>query len=356
MLPLSLSSSPVKIIPNRWYCVLESQKLHQKPVAITRFGEKLLLFRQKNGNVACFLDRCPHRGIPLSLGRLCSNDEFECAYHGFRFQSDGICTQMPCEGAKDRISKKMKVDTFPTKEAHGLIWIWWGASVEALGIKNIPEVPWLPEIPEDNLVSIISSYEWPVSTFRAIESNFDVHHTAFTHGKGLLRWLRRISYMDCIKAQVTEDRIDVSGKMSEAYANNSKNKKNLEPIEFQIGFIVPCVSYLRIGNWEIVTLDTPIDSNNTWRCVLKFSGSSPVSPAKKLFEWLTHRIDYVTTQLWQDLPMVKNQTHPIPGLYKDCLVRADVGIAKYTALRRRLMQEAILQAENLPPLVRLHLS
>lgn len=358
MSPISLLSSPLTIIPNRWYCVLKSRKLRQKPVTIIRFGVKILLFRQRNDNVICFLDRCPHRGVPLSLGNLCKNDEFECPYHGFRFQSDGICTQMPCEGTEARISKKMKVDTFPTKEAHGLIRVWWGASAETLGIKNLPEVPWLPEIPEDNLVSIISSYEWPVATFRAIESNFDVHHTASTHGKGLLRWLKRISYMDSIKAQITEDRIDVIGKMIEPYENkvfSHKNQKNIEPIKFQISFIVPCVSYLRIGTWEIVTLDTPIDENNTWRCVLNFSSSSPIPIAKKLVDCLSYRINYVTTQLWQDLPMVQNQTHPTPDLYEDCLVRADVGVAKYKELRRRLMQEAIEHAEILPSLVRLHL-
>jgi len=358
MSPISLSSSPLTIIPNRWYCVLKSRELRQKPLSIKRFGLKILLFRQSNGNVTCFLDLCPHRGIPLSLGKLCTNDEFECSYHGFRFRSDGICTRMPCEGIEANVPKAMKVRTFPTTEAHGLIWVWWGASVEALGREDLPEVPWLPEIPKDNLVSVMSSYEWPISPLRAVESNFDVHHTASTHGKGLLRWLKRISYMEYINAQIIEDRINVVGKMTEQYENkmlSDKNKKNIEPIEFQIAFIFPCVSYLKIGNWEIVTLDTPIDENNTWRCVLNFSNSSPIPIAKKLLDSLSYRINYLTTQVWQDLAVVKNQAHPTPGFYEDCLVRADVGVAKYNKLRRRLIREARKHPEILPPLVRLRL-
>ena len=49
-------------------------------------------------SVAAFADECPHRGAPLSLGRL-EGEELVCAFHGWRFGLDGAATCIPALGA-----------------------------------------------------------------------------------------------------------------------------------------------------------------------------------------------------------------------------------------------------------------
>jgi phenylpropionate dioxygenase-like ring-hydroxylating dioxygenase large terminal subunit len=54
----------------------------------------LVLFRSQ-GRAAALLDRCPHRNVPLSLGRVLADGRLECAYHGWQFDYEGVCRKIP---------------------------------------------------------------------------------------------------------------------------------------------------------------------------------------------------------------------------------------------------------------------
>ena len=57
------------MISNQWYGILESKEVKLgKPVGVTRMGEKLVLWRDTQGQVTCQSDLCPHRGVALSAG------------------------------------------------------------------------------------------------------------------------------------------------------------------------------------------------------------------------------------------------------------------------------------------------
>ena len=83
-----------------WYPVLGSRELGRKPVAKTRFGRRLVFWRDGEGRAACVEDRCAHRGAALSLGRV-SDGAIECPFHGFRFAPDGACVRVPVEGSEE---------------------------------------------------------------------------------------------------------------------------------------------------------------------------------------------------------------------------------------------------------------
>jgi phenylpropionate dioxygenase-like ring-hydroxylating dioxygenase large terminal subunit len=70
------------MIRNQWYAVLESKEVGRKPVGVTRMGEKLVFWRDGRGEIHCAVDRCPHRGVALSIGKL-ENDHLQCPFHGF---------------------------------------------------------------------------------------------------------------------------------------------------------------------------------------------------------------------------------------------------------------------------------
>ena len=55
-------------LPDQWYPLIESQRLRRKPLGLQRLGEHLVLWRDADGRAVALRDRCPHRGVALSLG------------------------------------------------------------------------------------------------------------------------------------------------------------------------------------------------------------------------------------------------------------------------------------------------
>ena len=77
------------MIPNQWYVILESKEVKPgKPIGLTRFGEKLVAWRDSHGRLSVMRDRCPHRGVALSVGDI-RGDCLECPFHGFQFDTTG---------------------------------------------------------------------------------------------------------------------------------------------------------------------------------------------------------------------------------------------------------------------------
>ena len=66
----------------------------QEPVRLRLLGEDLLAFEDTNGRIAITDSFCPHRSAPLFFGR---NQEcgLRCVYHGWKFDVDGNCVDMP---------------------------------------------------------------------------------------------------------------------------------------------------------------------------------------------------------------------------------------------------------------------
>ena len=103
-----------------WYLALPGRQIGRgRMIVRTLLGQRLLFARTNEGEVFCFKDVCPHRGIPLSCGRF-DGREVECCYHGWRFGADGRCTAIPSlvEG-QDFEPSRIKARTYPVAEVQG---------------------------------------------------------------------------------------------------------------------------------------------------------------------------------------------------------------------------------------------
>ena len=107
-----------------WLPVMTSRHLERDgmPEKVKLLGENYVLFRDSDGKVGCLDEACPHRGISLSLGRN-ENNALTCIFHGWSFNAKGECVATPTEPNKD-FCKKVRVKSYPTREAGGAIWVY----------------------------------------------------------------------------------------------------------------------------------------------------------------------------------------------------------------------------------------
>jgi phenylpropionate dioxygenase-like ring-hydroxylating dioxygenase large terminal subunit len=162
------------MIRNQWYVVLDSKEVpHNKLVSVTRLGEKMVFWRDKQGKVNCLSDRCPHLGASLCNGKHKGN-RLACPFHGFEYDASGQCQFIPALGRSGEPPKAMQVKAYPTYETQQLIWIWWGEPSE-----NLSQPHWF-DIDESFSYGKYKD-QWPVHYSRMIENQMDVMHLPFVH-------------------------------------------------------------------------------------------------------------------------------------------------------------------------------
>ena len=163
-----------------WYVACLSTTLKKDPLPVaTVLGTPMVLFRDGAGLPRAVMDRCPHRNIPLSLGRVVDG-ELECAYHGWRFSGEGQCTRVPGL-AEQSESRGRAVASWPVREQQGLIWVY-GESVAPPDSEPYR----FPHVDEGAFHVVYDQVEGQGTLHAVAENALDVPHTSFLHG-GLFR-------------------------------------------------------------------------------------------------------------------------------------------------------------------------
>lgn len=167
-------------LPDQWFVACQSEELGRRaPLSVTLQGVPLALFRGDDGRPAALLDRCPHRNVPLSDGRI-EDGLLECPYHGWRFDRAGACRLLPglCgePGGKAR-----RAPSFATVERDGFVWVYSTPDVEP---KREPFA--IPHANDRRYTVVRRSFVVRSTLHAAAENALDVPHTAFLH-RGLFR-------------------------------------------------------------------------------------------------------------------------------------------------------------------------
>jgi phenylpropionate dioxygenase-like ring-hydroxylating dioxygenase large terminal subunit len=170
------------MLPHHWFIACEGAELRSRPIARTIQDTPLVLFRDGGGRAAAFLDRCPHRNVPLSAGRM-RDGLLECGYHGWRFDGTGACRLVPALASEpDR--KARQATTYATVEQDGFVWVY--STPDATPIREPYRFPTV----DGRYATIRQSVTMPGPMRHALENALDVPHTAFLHG-GLFRTAER---------------------------------------------------------------------------------------------------------------------------------------------------------------------
>lgn len=132
-----------KGLRNYWYPVLQSEELEAgKAIGFTVLGENLVAWRGRDGAPCVAHDRCPHRSIKLSVGRV-FDGQLQCILHGLRFNGAGQCIMVPWEEDDLRKAHWPSVAAYPAGELGGYIWAYLGDT------KKFPAPPLEQEVPEE---------------------------------------------------------------------------------------------------------------------------------------------------------------------------------------------------------------
>jgi len=105
-----------------WHPLCRSSEVTSSPQRFTLLNEHYVVYRTST-KIAVFLDRCPHRRAPLSLGS-CEGDALRCAYHGWLFGDDGRCREIPALGTEARLPPRAHLDApAGVAESHGMVFV-----------------------------------------------------------------------------------------------------------------------------------------------------------------------------------------------------------------------------------------
>ncbi len=113
---------------NAWYVAALSGDVGRSLTPVKLLCEAIVLYRTQDGRPVALQDACPHRKLPLSMGRI-KGDAIECGYHGLTFDGSGKCIDA---ATQQRIPPFAVVRSYPVRDQYGLLWIWMGEPTGAL--------------------------------------------------------------------------------------------------------------------------------------------------------------------------------------------------------------------------------
>ncbi|WP_437678950.1 Rieske 2Fe-2S domain-containing protein [Sorangium sp. So ce131] len=215
---------------NHWYIACASSQLGSAPRAVRILDQDLVVFRGGGRLPRALVDRCCHRGVKLSLGRV-TGGKLACGYHGWQFSGGGACVQIPSLAAGRRIPERCGVPAFPCVEQDGYVWVWLGGAGEAApppapAIDGFAAHRW-----DQGSVALACSAE------KGLENNVDWCHPVFahpwTHGQFYLSLFRGLREQ-LLEVRPTPDGMTLRGPLRDAEEGPA-----LRPSQVLLSFKLP---------------------------------------------------------------------------------------------------------------------
>ena len=180
-------------LPGRyWYPVMWSVQLRGKPVQIEIANRRIMVIRD-DGQAYALDDRCPHRGVPLSLGNQQFPGTISCPYHGWTFDLRSGCLRaVITDGPDSPLVGKVTVASIPVAERLGLVWVFIGPDPADDGEGEVPPVETaIPSELLDTDIVVGGNIEMRSGGWRfGAENGFDEGHAKYLHRDSLWRLLK----------------------------------------------------------------------------------------------------------------------------------------------------------------------
>jgi vanillate O-demethylase monooxygenase subunit len=160
-------------LKNHWYVAAIDHEVSRTPMRRLICNEPIVLYRTEDGAPVALEDRCAHRHLPLSMGKL-KGDILECLYHGLCFDKTGACIKVP---GQETVPPSARVKAYPMVERYHWVWIWLGDPALADPAK-ITDFHWL----DDPAWGAATRYLHAQANWQLVVDNLlDLTHLAFVH-------------------------------------------------------------------------------------------------------------------------------------------------------------------------------
>jgi phenylpropionate dioxygenase-like ring-hydroxylating dioxygenase large terminal subunit len=324
------------MIPNQWYVLMESKQVKSRPVGVTRMGEKLVFWRDETGRVVCLRDRCPHRGVALSKGKI-MDGHLQCPFHGFEFDSSGKAVYVPANGRKGPVPKALQAHSYPTHEAHGFIWAWWG---------NEPPADLVPPRFFDDIDDSFSHKTvhdpWRAHYARVIENQLDAVHVPFVHYNTIGRGGRTVVDGPAME-WVSEDQFNIYtyNRLDDGTPPRKAQELPIpHPSGFKLEFIFPNLWENHIGtDIRLVGVFVPVDDEHTLLYLRFYQRFLKLPLLRDLVAWAAMPFNLIVAH--QDRVIVQTHQPQRPGLQiGEKPIPGDRPIVEYRRRREALIEAA----------------
>lgn len=332
-----------------WYPAAQSSDLRRDPLAFELMDTPLVLFRDGGGTPHALIDRCPHRNVPLSEGKV-HKGELQCGYHGWRFDGTGTCTAIPGLDI-DAASPSRSVEVHAVAEADGFVWVWGEPGVEPssrpMALPRLAPQRWARRIGRTVFVRDLDA-----TMHAAIENALDVPHTAFLHG-GIFRGNAEPREITAVRRELP-DGVEVQylgepigfGPLTLSASQTDKTFDHWDrfrlPGVAQVEYAVD--GWLRIVN-TILHLPMGPFRTRAW-FVLDFATPLPASIVRPIVQVRGKGV------LEQDVAMLEAQTERTRRFGGERYTSTDLdllGNAIWRRLRQAERAEAAVGADDAPP-------
>jgi phenylpropionate dioxygenase-like ring-hydroxylating dioxygenase large terminal subunit len=270
-----------------WYVACQSADLKDRPLARNVLGVPLVLFRGRDGKAAALLDRCPHRNVPLSLGRVVAGGRLECAYHGWQFEGEGHCAHIP--GLLASEVKERRAPAAAVREQDGFVWVY-----PELDAEPVAEPFCLPAAGAE-YARVVRVVETESTLHATIENALDVPHTAFLH-RGLFRGGKQSEISATVRRSADRVEVQYDGEPRPSGVAGRVLSPGGGTVEHWDRFILPSIAQVeyRLGkdvHFLVTSLCTPESDFRTrmW-AVVEFKTRFPARAVARVLEPFALRI------------------------------------------------------------------
>ncbi|KAF8389277.1 hypothetical protein HHK36_025970 [Tetracentron sinense] len=219
-----------------WYPLYLTQNIpDDAPLGLTVFDKQIVLYKDGNGVLRCYEDRCPHSvftprllrqwwGVasllrevwgsnppgydsqelqfPAKLAKLSEGQlvdgKLECLYHGWQFEGEGKCVKIPQLPSGAKIPSSACAKHYEVRDSQGVVWVWMSKKNPA----NPEKLPWFENFARPGFRDVSTIHELPYDHSILLENLMDPAHVPISHDR--TDWSAKREDAQALRFKVTE--------------------------------------------------------------------------------------------------------------------------------------------------------
>lgn len=281
------------ILKHEWLAVVPLRELDRCNVVAARvLGEDIVIWRTADGQVLAWKDLCLHRGTKLSLGEIRDGDKLMCPYHGWTYNADGQCVEMPAHPDQKPPAKAVAT-TYRACVHFDFVWV-------CFDEPKYPLPPY-PEWADERYRRVLCGpYHFNAAGPRIVENFLDVAHFPFVH-ENILGVQDRPEIPDY---EVTTDENGVMAQDITIFQPNPDGTGVGKEVNYTYQAFRPMVAYFRKEStgpgFAILLMVTPHETigSTAWMWMLLTDSDDKTEEELRAFQ------DEIALQ---DVPIVESQ-------------------------------------------------